>query len=139
MRADEKILFQSYIEKGYNLFVKRCADGRKVTTEKIESVAQGHVWTGEKALKLGLVDKLGGIDTAIKLAAKKANLKEYQIEDYPRKKEFYEKIMEDISTEASMTLAKFYFGENFKHYLTLKNIQQQKPIQARLPYVLDIE
>ncbi|MFZ4456495.1 MAG: signal peptide peptidase SppA [Bacteroidales bacterium] len=139
MRADEKILFQSYIEKGYNLFVKRCADGREVTTEKIESVAQGHVWTGEKALKLGLVDKLGGIETAIKLAAQKAKLKDYQIENFPRKKEFYEKLMEDISTEASMALAKFYFGENFKHYLTLQNIQQQKPIQARLPYILEIE
>lgn len=139
MRADEKVLFQNYINRGYDLFVSRCASGRKVSKEKIESVAQGHVWTGQKALEIGLVDKLGGINTAIKLAAQKAHLKEYKIENYPRKKEFYEKIMENISTETSMALAKFYFGENFKYYITLKSLQQQQPIQARLPYFLDIE
>ncbi len=139
MRADEKILFQSYIEKGYDLFVTRCANGRKVTKAKIESVAQGHVWTGQKALELGLVDKLGGIETALKLAAKKAHLNEYKVEDYPRKKEFYEKFVEDMSSQASASLAKFYFGENYKHYLTLKNIQHQSHVQARMPFVMEIE
>jgi protease-4 len=139
MRADEKLLFQSYIEKGYDLFVTRCANGRKVTKSKIENVAQGHVWTGDKALQLGLVDKLGGIDTAIKLAAKKAHLKEYRVENYPRKKEFFEKIMQDFSADASTSLAKFYFGENYKHYLTLKNIQHQSHVQARMPFVMEIE
>ncbi|MDD2797707.1 MAG: signal peptide peptidase SppA [Bacteroidales bacterium] len=139
MRADEKMLFQSFIERGYDLFVTRCADGRKVTKEKIETVAQGHVWTGEKALQIGLVDKLGGIQTAIKLAVKKAKLKNYRVEDYPRKKEFYEKIMEDISAETSTALAKLYFGESFKYYITLKNLEHQNPVQARIPFVMNIE
>jgi protease-4 len=139
MRADEKLLFQSYIEKGYKLFVTRCAKGRKVPNEKIESVAQGHVWTGEKALQIGLVDQLGGINTAIKLAVSKAKIKEYRVEKYPRKKEFLDKIMEEVSAEASLSFAKFYFGENIKYYLTLQNIQHQSPVQARLPYMMNIE
>lgn len=139
MRADEKILFQSYIERGYDLFVTRCADGRKVTKEKIEGVAQGRVWTGQKALELGLIDQFGGIRTAIKLAAAKSKLSNYRIETYPKKESVFDKLMKDMSSEASLALAKFYFGENFKHYVVLKNIQHQDRVQARIPYSLDIE
>ncbi len=139
MRADEKTLFQGYINQGYKLFVSRCAEGRKVKADKIEAVAQGHVWTGEKALQIGLVDKLGGIQTALKLAAEKARLKEYKVECYPRKKDFFEELFSDLSSDASNVFAKFYFGENLKYYKTIQTLQKQNPVQARLPYYLDIE
>lgn len=139
MRADEKALFQAYISQGYNLFVGRCAMGRKVPVQKIEAIAQGRVWTGEKALQIGLVDKLGGIQTAINLAAQKAKLKNYNVESFPKKKSFMEEIFSDMQDDVSDMLAKFYFGENLKHYKILQNLQKQQPVQARLPYYLDIE
>ncbi|WP_243347583.1 signal peptide peptidase SppA [Parabacteroides sp. FAFU027] len=139
MRADEKALFQGYINEGYKLFVGRCAAGRKVKTEKIEAVAQGHVWTGEKAIQIGLVDKLGGIQTALELAAQKAKLKNYNVESFPKKKSFMEEIFSDMQDDASDVLAKFYFGENLKYYKVLQNLQKQQPMQARLPFYLDIE
>ncbi len=139
MREDEKALFQGYINQGYKLFVNRCAEGRKVKADKIESVAQGHVWTGEKALQIGLVDKLGGIKTALKLAAEKARLEEYNVECYPRKKEFLEELFSDLSSDASNVFAKFYFGENLKYIKTIQTLQKQNPIQARLPFYLDIQ
>lgn len=139
MRADEKALFQAYINEGYKLFVGRCATGRKVPVQKIEAIAQGRVWTGEKALQIGLVDKLGGIQTAISLAAQKAKLKNYNVESFPKKKSFMEEIFSDMQDDVSDMLAKFYFGENLKHYKILQNLQKQQPVQARLPYYLDIE
>ena len=73
-RPEERELMQNYVNRGYELFVKRCADGRKKTTDEIKAIAEGRVWTGEDALKIGLVDKIGGIDEAIALAVKKANV-----------------------------------------------------------------
>ncbi len=139
MRSDEKALFQRYIERGYSLFTSRCAAGRKVPVAKIEAVAQGRVWTGEMALKLGLVDKLGGLETAKTLAASKAKLADYRVETFPRKKPFLEEIFSDMNSEVSASLAKIYLGENYKHYRFLQSVQKQYPVQARMPYLIKID
>ena len=79
----EKEAMQKYIENGYKLFVKRCADGRGMSTEAIEKIAEGRVWTGAAAKELGLVDELGGLEKAIDIAAQKAGIEAYSTISYP--------------------------------------------------------
>lgn len=79
---------QMMITQGYDTFVTRCAEGRHMTKEAIEKIAEGRVWTGETAKELGLVDELGGIDKALDIAVKKADLEGYTVVAYPAKKIF---------------------------------------------------
>ena len=81
------------VNNGYKLFVKRCADGRQMTTEAIEKIAEGRVWTGSTAKELGLVDELGGLDKALEIAAQKAELEEYSVINYPTKDSFFSSLM----------------------------------------------
>lgn len=83
---EEARMLQKYIEKGYDLFTERCADGRGKTQAQIDSIGQGRVWTGSQAVKLGLVDKIGDLNTAIALAAQEAKLADYGTAKYPVKK-----------------------------------------------------
>ena len=91
----EKI--QANIERGYDLFITRCADGRGKTKEEIDAIGQGRVWTGNQALKIGLVDALGGVDLAIKTAAELAEVENYSIGEYPAKKDFFMQLLESSS------------------------------------------
>ena len=95
LNESEGAMFQTYVERGYDLFTGRCADGRSKTKEEIDAIGQGRVWTGNQALQIGLVDELGGIDTAIKLAAEAAEISEYSLNDYPAKKDFLTELLEE--------------------------------------------
>ena len=79
----EKEILQNYINNGYELFVKRCADGRGMSTEAIKKIAEGRVWTGAAAKELGLVDELGGLDKALEIAAQKAEVDSYSVINFP--------------------------------------------------------
>ena len=94
----EKSLIQKSVERGYDVFTKRCADGRKMSIEDIKKIAEGRVYSGSDALKLGLVDELGTLQKAILCAAEKAHLTDYQIVDYPEQKDFLTQMMEGFST-----------------------------------------
>lgn len=109
---DESAMLQKYIENGYDLFITRCADGRSMTKTQIDSIGQGRVWTGKQALEIGLVDELGGIDTAVKIAAEKAELKDYNISKYPKKKDFFVQLMEESMQNSKIKALKFFMGEN---------------------------
>ena len=95
---DEKTLMQMMITQGYDTFVSRCAEGRNITKEAIEKVAEGRVWTGEAAKKLGLVDELGGIDTALEIAVKKAGIEGYTVVSYPAKQDFLSSLLDTKPT-----------------------------------------
>ena len=95
LNESEGAMLQAYVERGYDLFTSRCADGRSKTKEEIDAIGQGRVWTGNQALQIGLVDELGGIDTAIKLAAEAAGISEYSLNDYPAKKDFLTELLEE--------------------------------------------
>lgn len=140
MRDDEKVLMQSYIEKGYDLFISRCAEGRGKTKAEIDSIGQGRVWTGEQALARGLVDELGGLDKAIEVAAKKAELETYSIKHYPAQKDFFALLLEESFAEVKNGLVKSLLNENeFRHFTFLKNIEVQDYVQARLPFDIEIK
>ncbi len=138
-RPEERELMQNYVNRGYELFVKRCADGRKKTPDQIKAIAEGRVWTGEDALKIGLVDKIGGIDEAIKIAAGKAKLTAYNVKEYPAKEDFATKLMKSFGDEMESKIMKVQLGENYKIFKALKNVEKVNGIQARLPYELIIK
>jgi len=133
-RPEEKMLMQQYINNGYELFVKRCAEGRGKSVDEIKSIAEGRVWTGEDALKIGLVDALGGLDDAIKMAAEKAELTDYQIREYPEKEDFATKLMKSFTGDVETKFLKSRLGEHYQILQKVKDYENMQGIQARMPY-----
>lgn len=136
---EERGLMQGYVNRGYELFVKRCADGRKLTTDSIKSIAEGRVWAGKTALKLGLIDKLGGLNDAIKIAAQKANLTDYMVKDYPKEQNFMSKMMNGLSTSIQERSLKTIFNNEYYQLIkTIQNAQSLNGIYTLMPYQIQI-
>ena len=93
MNDGEKGLMQMYVNNGYELFLTRCSDGRGISMEELDKIAQGRVWTGSTAKELGLVDELGGLDKALEIAIAKAGVDAYTVMSYPKKEGFLESLM----------------------------------------------
>ena len=137
---DEKTLMQMMIAQGYDTFVSRCAEGRNMTKEAIEKVAEGRVWTGEAAKELGLVDELGGIDTALEIAVKKAGLEGYTVVSYPAKQDFLSSLLDTKPTNyVEAQILKSKLGEYYQQFGMLKNLTERSMIQARIPFELNIK
>jgi len=134
---------QEGIEEVYDTFLERVAKGREITVAQADSLAQGRVWSGTDAKRLGLVDELGNLDDAIAEAAKLADVKEYGIRKYPKYKTGLEKLMEDlggVSTKARQDAIEQEIGtEAYQILKQIKAVMQQKGTQARMPFVLDIK
>lgn len=139
----KKITLES-IETIYGTFLKRVAEGRKMTTAQVDSIAQGRVWTGTDALKIGLVDKIGGLEDAIKHAATLGKTKSYQVENYPEYEQSFEDLLNNL-TGISMfqtkdALLREHLGE--ESYLLIQQIKkanQLKGVQALMPFELNIK
>ncbi|MEI6694802.1 MAG: signal peptide peptidase SppA [Bacteroidota bacterium] len=128
------------IERIYGVFIAHVAEGRKMTVAQIDDIGQGRVWSGVDAKRIGLVDDFGGMDKAIEEAAKLAKLTEYKVVDYPKQKEFIQQLIEEFSGEnASIKALQKELGQNFVYYQTLKSVTLMKGIQARLPYVINLD
>ena len=137
---DEKTLMQMMITQGYDTFVSRCAEGRNMTKEAIEKVAEGRVWTGEAAKELGLVDELGGIDTALEIAVKKAGIEGYTVVSYPAKQDFLSSLLDTKPTNyVEAQILKSKLGEDYQQFGMLKNLTERSMIQARIPFELNIK
>jgi len=132
MTEIEKRQIQNYIEKGYDLFVKRCSEGRKIENKKLREMAEGRVWTGKKAVELGLADEIGGIDRALEVAAKLGKIKQYRTVSFPEKKDFLTQMLEEFEGKTKMRIALSYFGETFAPLLKLKETKIQTGILARM-------
>lgn len=135
MTVIEKRQIQNYIEKGYDLFVKRCADGRRMDEKELREIAEGRVWTGQKAVELGLADEVGNLNHAIAVAAKLGKVKEYRMDYYPEKKDFFSEMIEEMEGKTKMRLARSYFGDEFAPLLKLKESKIQTGILARMDAV----
>jgi protease-4 len=135
LTPEERAILQKSVNRGYDTFTKAVAEGRKKSQAYINSIGQGRVWTGEQALKIGLVDKLGNINDAVASAAKKANLKEYQLVNYPEQKSVLSKIGQGFSAQVKAHFVKAELGENYKYYEQIKGVtQMMRTPQARMPY-----
>ena len=137
MTQNEKNLMQNQVNRGYDLFVKRCADGRGIPENRIREIAEGRVWLGKDALNLGLVDVIGGLDEAVEIAAEKADLDVYAVSSYPKKKTLVEMFTGDFINNVSLKMLKNKLGgdaELFNQYLYLKNMTG---VQAIMPYKVE--
>ncbi|WP_421917903.1 signal peptide peptidase SppA [Marinifilum sp.] len=134
----EKIILQDIINDGYDTFLTRVATGRNKSKKEIHEVAQGRVWSAIDAKENGLVDVLGGLETAIEIAKEKAGLEDYRIVSLPKQKDPIEEIIKDLTGEAKTRFLKFELGENYKYYNKAKNLLNLGGIQTRLPYEIEL-
>lgn len=139
MKENEREIIQGEVEKVYDTFISHVANGREMTKENVDNIGQGRVWSGVDAKRLGLVDVLGGINDAISIAAKKANLTTYRTIALPEQKEFFEKLVDDLNAEAKVYFAKQQLGESYLYLETFNNLAKQKGIMAKIPFMMKIE
>ena len=137
---EEMRYLNKYIDRGYNLFRQRVAQGRKMKVENVEKIAQGRVWLGQDALKIKLVDELGGLDKAIAKAAQLAKLKEYHTSAYPGKVDWLDQLLNKTSggsyIKAQMRQS---LGEYYEPFMLLKDMNNHSAIQARVPFMMNIK
>jgi len=138
MSAQEKQIIQTQVEDIYATFIGHVAQGRKMTTAQVDSIGQGRVWAGVDALKIGLVDEIGGLDKAIEIAAGLAKLKEYRVVELPKQKDFMTMIIEDMNENMSMRIVQKYLGINYAYFEYMNKVATMEGIQARLPYEVEI-
>jgi protease-4 len=138
MDAQEKAFVQFEIEKIYKTFIGHVAEGRNMTTEKVDEIGQGRVWSGIDAKELGLVDVIGGLNDAIELAAKMAKIDNYRVSNLPKLEEPFEKFMKDISGDVKASIVKSELGDQYKYIEQYKKLLQLNGIQARLPFGIEI-
>lgn len=137
---EEMSYLNKYIERGYNLFRSRVAEGRKMSVDEVEKIAQGHVWLGQDALKIKLVDALGGLDEAIKKAAELAKLKEYHSVAYPEPEGWETQLLKQFNDNNYIEAqARLVLGEYYEPFLLLRTMDKQNAIQARMPFYLKVE
>lgn len=132
----ERGLMQHYVEQGYDLFLTRCAEGRGMTKEAVDKIAQGRVWTGAKAKELGLVDELGGLNRAIEMAVEKAGVAEgYTLLAYPAKESMWQSLLNtDPGTYIKAHLLQGEAGRLYRQIDRLNRLDACDRIQARMPY-----
>ncbi|HNP19324.1 MAG TPA: signal peptide peptidase SppA [Fulvivirga sp.] len=135
----EKSIIQNSVERNYETFVAKAAQGRGMTVDEIKAIASGRVWTGNQAKQNGLVDILGSFDDAISIAAEKAGVTlDYKVKYYPEQKEFFERLLEDISGETSAKMLKTELGDLYPYFEKTKRLKDLRGVQARLPFELEI-
>lgn len=139
LTAQEESIIQQNVNKIYYTFTQNVADGRKKERSYIDSIGQGRVWTGTQAIELGLVDRIGGINDAIKSAAKKANIQDYSLVSYPSQNDPLKALFNTSSRQISLWFTKQEMGLAFPVYQQVKETMQQSGIQARIPYTIDIK
>ena len=137
---EEMALLEQYIDRGYKLFRQRVADGRKMTVEQVEEIAQGRVWLGNDALPIKLVDAIGSLDDAVKKAAQLAKLEEYHATSYPEGDDWLSNLLNKASNKNYLDeQMRATLGEYYEPLLLVKSLNKQSAIQARLPYYLTIK
>lgn len=140
MNDGEKSLIQMYVNQGYELFLNRCSEGRGISKEDLDKIAQGRVWTGSKAKELGLVDELGGLDRALEIAVAKADTDAYTVITYPKKESFFESLMNtNPGNYIKARMLKGTMGEVYQQFSALENFDKCDRIQARVPFELNIQ
>ncbi len=139
--AEEMALLEQYIGRGYNLFRKRVADGRQKSIEQIEKIAQGRVWLGNDALKIKLVDEIGGLDKAIAKAASLAKVSQYHATSYPEEQSWWSNLLDQATSSNNYLDEQLQatLGEYYEPFKFVKNMNRQSAIQARMPYYVNIK
>jgi protease-4 len=141
MTNSERAIIQNHINRGYELFISRCAEGRNTSNDEIKLVAEGRVWTGADALELGLVDVLGGLDDAVAIAATKAGLTDnYAVAEYPKQKDAFTQLLEDITGESltSIILKTKLANSEYSFLTPHSSFHIPQGAQAIMPYRVEL-
>lgn len=138
MSTFERDLMQQTIEDGYNTFISRVADGRKMDKSAVDEIGQGRVWAAPNAKEIKLIDVYGGLGDAVEMAKKMAKLNTYRVVNLPKLKDPFEELLKEFSGSARAGFMKDELGENYKYYEQLRGLLLQKGIQARMPYDIEI-
>ena len=139
MNTEERAILQRYINNGYELFTKRCAEGRNMNIDSLKAIAEGRIYSGTDAMRLGLVDEMGGLEEAITFAAKKANISNYTLKYYPSVKSLIEQISDIFSTSFEERIVKSQLGENYRLFRTIQRAQTTTGIKAIMPYSITVK
>jgi len=138
MTAFERELMQQTIEEGYDTFISRVAEGRKMEKTAVDEIGQGRVWAAPNAKGIKLIDLYGGLTDAIEQAKKMAKLDNYRLVNLPKLKDPIEELIKDFSGSAKAGFMKDELGENYKYYEQMKSLISQKGVLARMPYNVEI-
>jgi protease-4 len=139
LTESEKMILQREVNRTYNDFTKRVSEGRHISQAYVDSIGQGRVWTGEQAIKIKLVDKLGHLNDAIVAAANKAKLKEYKIVNYPEIKDGLFGLLGESGNKIKTYMVKQELGISYPYYQKLKEVVNIQGLQARLPYEITFQ
>ena len=139
MNTEERAILQRYINNGYELFTKRCAEGRNMNIDSLKAIAEGRIYSGTDAMRLGLVDEMGGLEEAIAFAAKKANISNYTLKYYPSVKSWIEQISDIFSTSVEERIVKSQLGENYRLFRTIQRAQTTTGIKAIMLYSITVK
>ena len=136
----ERTIIQSSVEDGYETFISRVAEGRGMHPDSVRKVASGRVWTGTQAKARGLVDVLGGLDTAIGIAAAKIKAGEdYRVVYYPEKKPWFEELMVSFSDQVQVRILQTQLGDQYPLYQKIQRLKNYQGVQVRMPQDLVIK
>lgn len=137
---EETAIMQQYVNRGYQLFRKRVADGRRLPVESVEKIAQGRVWLGADAIGLKLVDQLGGLDDAVAKAAKLAKLNEYYTTDYPAPSSWIDQLLSGASDAGSVDVRlRMTLGDLYEPVSLMRNLDKHEALQARIPFAINMK
>ena len=137
---EETAIMQQYVNRGYQLFRKRVADGRRLPVESVEKIAQGRVWLGADAIGLKLVDQLGGLDDAVAKAAKLAKLGEYYTVDYPAPSSWIDQLLAGASDAGSVDARlRLTLGDLYEPVSLMRNLDKHEALQARIPFAINMK
>jgi protease IV len=136
----ERTIIQSSVEDGYETFISRVAEGRGMHPDSVRKVASGRVWTGTQAKARGLVDVLGGLDTAIGIAAAKIKAgDDYRVVYYPEKKPWFEELMVSFSDQVQVRILQTQLGDQYPLYQKIQRLKNYQGVQVRMPQEIVIK
>ena len=141
----QKEILQNGTDTMYNIFLNRVAQGRDMTKDAVHEIAQGRVWSGDKALNNGLVDVIGDLDDAIAIAANSAGLENYNLKEYPTVKDPTQQLIDKLTGKSNdtdkigMLLKSSDLNELYPYYREIKDVKQMQGVQAKMPYYIDIK
>ena len=137
---EETAVMQQYVNRGYQLFRKRVADGRRLPVESVEKIAQGRVWLGADAIGLKLADQLGGLNDAVAKAAKLAKLGEYYTVDYPAPSSWIDQLLAGASDAGSVDARlRLTLGDLYEPVSLMRNLDKHEALQARIPFAINMK
>lgn len=135
----EEAILQKYVDRIYMDFVNKVAEGRNLSSDQVEAIAQGRVWSGTDAKTIGLIDEFGGLDKAITIAAGKAGLTEYRTTSLPEQKEPFQQLLSSMSDETAAYFTRKQLGEQYEWYMKLKEAIRYEGLQMRMPMQIEIK